>query len=501
MENKLSKTETIQLRKKHISEACQLFFKEDPLKIVSARGQYMFNENGDSYLDCINNVCHVGHCHPYVVEEACKQIRVLNTNNRYLHDNLVLLAKKLTETLPEKLSVVYLVNSGSEANDLAIRLARHYTRGTEMITLDHAYHGHVSSVMDISPYKLRTNVDGSHTQPEHVHVVPCPDSYRGKYRSDQYTPQEIGQKYADEVKDTISKIEQQGNKVCMFIAESMQSCGGQIIMPEGYLKQVYKYVHDAGGVCIADEVQVGFGRVGSHFWAFQPEGVEPDIVTMGKPMGNGHPVAAVVTTQEISDKFKASGMQYFNTYGGNPVSCAVALAVLHTIEEEKLQEQALRVGNYWINKVKEMMHAFPIIGDVRGRGLFLGIDLVKDRATREPATQVAQTVVRRMKEEARILISSDGPYSNVLKTKPPMCFNEENVDQFCAKLSEILTDIQKSEIQTVLKEIIDSVEQRTSGSVNLNKHQSSSANLNQNQSSDVNQKQAPAAWSRTTAVS
>lgn len=470
MDKKLSKTETIHLRKKHISEACQLFFKEDPLKIVRAERQYMVDEDGNSYLDCINNVCHVGHCHPYVADEACKQIRILNTNNRYLHDNLVLLAKKLTETLPEKLCVVYLVNSGSEANDLAIRLARHYTRGTEMITLDHAYHGHVSSVMDISPYKLNTNVDGSHLKPDFVHVVPCPDSYRGKYRDDKYSPTEIGKKYAEEVKDTISKIHQQGKQLCMYIAESMQSCGGQIIMPEGYLKRVYKYVHDAGGVCIADEVQVGFGRVGSHFWAFQPEGVEPDIVTMGKPMGNGHPVAAVVTTQAISDKFKASGMQYFNTYGGNPVSCAVALAVLHVIEDEKLQEHALRVGNYWINKVKEIMQHFPIIGDVRGRGLFLGIDLVRDRNTREPATQEAQTVVRRMKDEARILISSDGPYNNVLKTKPPMCFSEENVDEFCSKLTEILTDLQKVEIQTVLGDIIDNVEKSTTSARDLNQN-------------------------------
>ncbi|XP_061166058.1 ethanolamine-phosphate phospho-lyase-like [Saccostrea echinata] len=473
MEQKLSKTETIHLRKKHISEACQLFFKEDPLKIVRATGQYMIDEDGNSYLDCINNVCHVGHCHPYVAEEACKQIKTLNTNSRYLHDNLVLLAKKITATLPEKLSVVYLVNSGSEANDLAIRLARHYTRGTEMITLDHAYHGHLSSVMDISPYKLHTNVDGSHTKPEHVHIVPCPDAYRGKYCDNQYSQTEVSQKYADEVKDVINKIHQQGKKVSFYIAESMQSCGGQIIMPEGYLKQVYKYVHDAGGVCIADEVQVGFGRVGSHFWAFQPEGVEPDIVTMGKPMGNGHPVAAVVTTQEISDKFKASGMQYFNTYGGNPVSCAVALAVLHVIEEEGLQEHAQRVGNYWINKVTELKQQFPIIGDVRGRGLFLGIDLVKDCKTREPATQEAQTVVRRMKEEARILISSDGPHNNVLKTKPPMCFSEENVDLFCSKLSEILTDLQTDEIKTVLKDMIEDVE-KTSSTIDVNRNQSAS---------------------------
>lgn len=324
----LPKHETVLLRNKHIGGACQLFFTSDPLKIVRASGQYMYDEEGHQYLDCINNVCHVGHSHPAVVEAGYKQMKELNTNNRYLHDNIVKLAQRLTATFPEKLCHVYMCNSGSEANDLALRLARHYTKGIDVITLDHAYHGHVTSTMDISPYKLKTNIDGMHPMPTHVHVAPCPDTYRGKYRDNQYHGQDLGKKYADEVKDLIDGVQAKGRQVSCFIAESMQSCGGQIVYPPGYLKRIYSDIHEAGGVCIADEVQVGFGRVGSHFWAFEPQGVVPDIVTMGKPMGNGHPVSAVVTTEEISEAFKQSGMKYFNTFGGNPVSCAVSLAVL-----------------------------------------------------------------------------------------------------------------------------------------------------------------------------
>lgn len=437
----LPKHETVSLRKKHIGEACQLFFASDPLKIVRASGQYMYDEAGNQYLDCINNVCHVGHSHPTVVEAGHEQMKVLNTNNRYLHDNILKLAQRITATLPEKLCHVYMCNSGSEANDLALRLARHYTKATEVITLDHAYHGHVTSAMDISPYKLKTNVDGMHPIPPYVYVAPCPDTYRGKYKDCDYPGEDLGKKYADDIKDIIGVIESKGRHVSCFIAESMQSCGGQIVYPPGYLQRLYSYVHKAGGVCIADEVQVGFGRVGSHFWAFEPQGVVPDIITMGKPMGNGHPVSAVVTTEEISEAFKHSGMKYFNTFGGNPVSCAIALAVLDVMEAENLQQNALEIGDYLIQETTKMMKDFDMIGDVRGHGLFLGIDLVRDRKTREPATEEAQQIVSRMMKEHRIIVSSDGPYDNVLKLKPPMCFTKENCDLFLTKLGALLTDL------------------------------------------------------------
>ncbi|XP_052069755.1 5-phosphohydroxy-L-lysine phospho-lyase-like isoform X1 [Mytilus californianus] len=444
---RFSKEITLEKRNKHIGDACTLFFKHDPLKITKASKQYMYDEKDNAYLDCINNVCHVGHCHPYVVEAGYEQMKTLNTNSRFLHDNLVMLAERLTSTLPEGLNTVYFTNSGSEATDLAIRLANHHTHGSEQITLDHAYHGHVISALDISPYKLGTCTDGIHTHSKNIHIVPCPDIYRGKYRDCDYPEDNMGHLYANEVKAVIDKLKKEKKQVSMFIAESMQSCAGQVIFPEGYLQKVYKYVHDAGGICIADEVQVGFGRAGSHFWTFQTQDVIPDIVTIGKPMGNGHPVAAVITTKDISMSFKNSGMEYFNTYGGNPVSCAIALAVMDVIEEEKLQENALTTGKYWVAQLDEIKKQFPIIGDVRGLGLFIGIDLVKDRETREPASAEAKHVIARMKEEF-IILSTDGPHCNIIKMKPPMCFTKENVDLVCQKLVMVLKEIQDKNINS-----------------------------------------------------
>ncbi|XP_052781203.1 alanine--glyoxylate aminotransferase 2-like isoform X1 [Mya arenaria] len=437
----LSKDKTAKLRDKFIGEACQLFFASDPLKITKAKGQYMYDENGNQYLDCINNVCHVGHCHKDVVEAGYHQMKKLNTNSRFLHDNIGRLAEKITATMPEELCVVYLCNSGSEANDLALRLARHYTKNTEMITMDHAYHGHIMSCIDISPYKLKVQRDGVHTCPSNVYVAPCPDTYRGKFVDCDYPGEDLGKLYADEVRDICKVVHAKGRGVCGFIAESMQSCGGQIVFPPGYLQKVYSHVRAAGGVCIADEVQVGFGRVGSHFWAFQTQGVIPDIVTMGKPMGNGHPVSAVVTTKAISAAFKDCGMTYFNTFGGNPVSCAIALSVLDVIEREHLQKNALEVGNYLMARGSALMEKHEMIGNIRGFGLFVGFDLVRNRKTREPATEEAKFVVQRMKSDYKVLLSTDGPYDNVLKFKPPMCFTKQNVDDVIRDLDNLLGEI------------------------------------------------------------
>lgn len=443
----LPKKETINLRDKHIGEACQVFFASDPLKIVRASGQYMYDEKNIPYLDCINNVCHVGHCHPDVVEAGYKQMKTLNTNSRYLHDNIVKLAETITATFPPSLNVVYMCNSGSEANDLALRMARHYTKHTEIITMDHAYHGHVASIIDISPYKLSVQRDGVHTCPPHVYITACPDTYRGKYNDRDYPDQDLGSMYANEVKDIIKVIQAKGKNVCVFIAESMQSCGGQIVFPPGYLQQVYRHVREAGGVCIADEVQVGFGRVGSHFWAFQTQNVVPDIVTLGKPMGNGHPVSAVVCTKAVSAAFKESGMTYFNTFGGNPVSCAIALSVMDVIKRERLQQHALEVGNYLMNETRKLMDRYPMVGNVRGQGLFVGFDLVRNRTTREPATEEARYIVAKMRSDYHILLSTDGPYDNVLKMKPPMCFNKKNCDDVIQSLSKLLDTINIKDFQ------------------------------------------------------
>uniref|UniRef100_A0A8C5IB65 Ethanolamine-phosphate phospho-lyase n=1 Tax=Gouania willdenowi TaxID=441366 RepID=A0A8C5IB65_GOUWI len=412
-----------------------IFFSHDPIKIVRAKGQYMYDEKGQRYLDCINNVAHVGHCHPDVVKAGAEQMEQLNTNSRFLHDNLVLFAQKLQATLPERLSVCYFVNSGSEANDLALRLAWQYTNNRDVITLENAYHGHVSSLIDISPYKLQHQSDVEHNPS--VHVAPSPDVYRGKYRADHADPATA---YADEVKDIIDKAHSKRRKIAAFIAESLQSCGGQVIPPAGYFQQVAKHVRKAGGVFIADEVQVGFGRVGSHFWAFQLQGDDfvPDIVTMGKPIGNGHPMSCVVTTKEVAEAFMSSGMEYFNTFGGNPVSCAIGLAVLDVIEKEDLRGNAVRVGRHLTHLLEKQKEKHLLIGDIRGVGLFVGVELVRDRTKLTPATAEAQEVIYRLKEE-HILLSADGPHRNVLKFKPPMCFSVEDADLVVEKIDLILT--------------------------------------------------------------
>uniref|UniRef100_T1J015 Uncharacterized protein n=1 Tax=Strigamia maritima TaxID=126957 RepID=T1J015_STRMM len=428
-QEKVSKAETIQLRKRYIGESCKLFYRLDPLKITRAKGQYMYDEQGNEYLDCINNVAHVGHCHPSVVDAGCEQMKVLNTNCRFLHDNLVL----------------------SEANDLALRLAQAHTKAHDVIVIDHAYHGHLNSTIDISPYKF--NHPGGQGKPGYIHVAPCPDVYRGKFRTEDWADEDLGQLYANEVRDIVASLATLGKKPRAFIAESLLSCGGQIILPHNYLRYVYKYVREAGGVCIADEVQVGFGRVGKHWWGFQLDGddIVPDIVTMGKPMGNGHPVSAVITTQEVATSFANSGIEYFNTFGGNPVSCAIANAVMDVIEKEKLRENARDVGIYTINLLQNLKQNHCLIGDIRGEGLFIGVELVLDQKTKLPAIAEAQHIVTRMREE-HILLSTDGPDRNVLKIKPPLVFSRENAQHLVDVLDKLLKEVDNSDNPTVISE-------------------------------------------------
>uniref|UniRef100_A0A3Q3JP17 5-phosphohydroxy-L-lysine phospho-lyase n=1 Tax=Monopterus albus TaxID=43700 RepID=A0A3Q3JP17_MONAL len=431
---KLKKEETLAMRNRFIGKSCRLFYPDNPVKIVRARGQYLFDENGKRYLDCISNVHQVGHCHPSITKAAAAQMELLNTNTRFLHDNIIMYAKRLAATLPEKLCVFYFVNSGSEANDLALRLAQQYTKHEDVIVLDHAYHGHLMSLIDISPYKFRKLAG----QKEWVHVAPLPDTYRGIYRENHSNP---GQAYAETVKDLIEEVHRKGRKISAFIAESLPGVGGHIILPQGYLTKVADYVHSAGGVFVADEVQTGFGRVGSHFWAFQLEGEGfcPDIVTMGKPMGNGHPLACVATTVEIAGAFTDNGVEYFNTFGGNPVSCAIGLAVLDVIEMEDLRGNAMRVGAHLKDLLTKLQTRHQIIGNVRGVGLFLGLELVTDREQKTPATKTAAWVVKRMKEEHQIVVSTDGPWDNVLKFKPPMCFSMEDAELVAKCIDHILT--------------------------------------------------------------
>jgi len=401
---------------------------QSPLHIVSGSRQFLFDVCGRRYLDCVNNVAHVGHSHPYVVRAAAEQMARLNTNTRYLHELLIEYSERLTATLPEELSVVLLVNSGSEANELALRMARAYTRRNEVIVVDCAYHGNTSAMIDISPYKF--DGPGGHGRPSWVHQVALPDIYRGPHRG-----ADAGSRYAEAVSHAAQTAEVNGG-VAAFFLESAVSCGGQIILPPGYLSEAFAAVRAAGGICVADEVQTGFGRAGSHFWMFETQGVTPDIVTLGKPIGNGHPLGAVVTTPEIAAAF-ANGMEYFNTFGGNPVSCAVGLAVLDVIRDEELQQNALAVGDYLKDVLNQMKSRHSLIGDVRGQGLFVGIELVRDRETREPADSEAARLIEQMRERG-VLLSTDGPFHNVIKIKPPIVFSRRDADELISKMETVL---------------------------------------------------------------
>ena len=423
--------ELLEIRRRRLGKSLSVSY-ESPLKLVRGWMQHVFDHLGREYLDTVNNVNHVGHCHPVVQEAARKQMALLNTNTRYLHDTIIEYAERLCATLPDSLNVCFFVCSGSEANELALRLARAHTGGTDVIVVEGGYHGNTSALIDISAYKF--DGPGGAGPPPFVHKVMMPDRYRGPYKNNY----EAGRLYANQVNDVIKQSKCDGRRIAAFISESMLSCGGQIVLPPNYLSQVYRLVREAGGVCIADEVQVGFGRVGTHFWGFETQGVAPDIITLGKPMGNGHPIGAVVTTPEIAESFW-NGMEYFNTFGGNPVSCAVGLSVLNVMESEQLQQHALTVGIYLKESLSNLMTMYPLIGDLRGEGLFLGLELVRHAETLEPAAEEAAYIAERMKDRG-VLMSTDGQYHNVLKIKPPMVFNKKDADRLVYTLELVLKE-------------------------------------------------------------
>lgn len=424
--------QTLSARKKVLGQNLSISYRQ-PLKITRGWKQYLYDDTGRAYLDVYNNVPLVGHSHPRVVRAAQEQLAVLNTNTRYLHDNANRYAERLTSLLPAPLRVCYFVNSGSEANELALRLARTHTGREDIIVLEHAYHGHTTTLIDISPYKF--NGPGGRGKKPWVHVAPIADDYRGMYRRGEAG---LGKKYAAHVDEICQKLKREGSGVAAYIAETLPSVAGQIVFPREYLAEVYKEVRAAGGVCIADEVQVGFGRLGTHFWGFETQGVVPDIVVFGKPIGNAFPLAAVVTTTEIAATF-SNGMEFFSTFGGNPVACAAGMAVLDVLQEEALQENALKVGSQWIRDLRSLQARYPIIGDVRGSGLFLGIDLVTSQETRAAAADQAAYVVNRLRELG-ILAGTDGPFHNVIKLRPPLIFSASDAVHVTSTLASVLEE-------------------------------------------------------------
>ncbi|MGI9229759.1 MAG: aminotransferase class III-fold pyridoxal phosphate-dependent enzyme [Gammaproteobacteria bacterium] len=404
-----------------------------PISITAGALQYLYDDSGKTYLDCVNNVCQWGHCHPRIVRAGQKQMADLNTNSRYLYSQMADYAERLASIFPDPLNVCFFVNSGSEANDLAVRLARTYTGQNDIVVIDAAYHGNSTLCTEISPD--RVDRKGGPRLPDYVHKTTLPDTFRGEYKCHD---REAGKKYATHVVAIIEELGKKDLSPAAFIAESLIGTGGQFVLPDGYLQNVYSHIRDAGGLCIADEVQVGFGRTGNNIWCFESQGVVPDIVTMGKPIGNGHPMAAVITTREIADAFD-NGVTYFNTFGGNPVSCAIGLAVLDVLEEENLQENTQLMGRLLMDGLNKLMQKHSIIGDVRGLGLYIGVELVKDRNSLEPASEEAKAIIEKMKARS-ILLNTNGEHNNIIKIKPPIIINEYDVKRIVNTLDEVLTE-------------------------------------------------------------
>ncbi len=414
-------------RKKLLGPAYRLFY-DDPVHLVKGEGVWLFDADGNRYLDMYNNVPHVGHCHPVVVKALQEQIETLNTHTRYLHDNVLDYAERLTGKLPDVLDVAMFSCTGSEANELALRIARAYTSGTGIIVCDFAYHGNTQAIYQISSEDIPQD-----EIPEFVISVPAPDTYRGEHRGD-----DAGEQYAAHIEVAIDTLQDRGVKPAAFVVDTIISSSGIVSPPPGYLKKAAELIRAAGGLFVADEVQPGFGRTGKNFWGYEADDFVPDIVTMGKPMGNGHPLAATVTRTDIVQRFSEKG-SYFNTFGGNPVSCAAGLAVLDVIENEGLQQNALDVGRHLIDGLTELATRHESIGEIRGSGLFLGVDLVTDRDTRGPATDLASKVVNGLRRQG-VLTGSIGPWDNILKLRPPMCFSIENADYFLEIVDGVLSE-------------------------------------------------------------
>jgi ethanolamine-phosphate phospho-lyase len=414
-------------RQQHIGPNHALMYAE-PLHIVRGEGATLWAADGSAYLDCVNNVAHVGHCHPKVATAVAQQMFRLNTNSRYLHENFSSHAEQLTATMPEPLSVMYATCSGSESNDLALRVARanspHGAR--HVVVMDGAYHGHTTATIDLSPYKF--NGPGGSGKPEYVHIMPCPDVLRGRNLDGGAA-----------ARDAIGRARAAGGRVCAFFSESILSCGGQVVLPDGYLAAVYKEMRAEGAACVADEVQCGFGRVGSHFWGFETQGVVPDMVTLGKPIGNGFPMGAVVMCRRLAEGFD-NGMQYFATCGGCTASGAAGLAVLQVLREEKLQAAALATGAHLKAGLARLQEGRPFLGDVRGLGLMLGIECISDAASKAPAPKLACWVRESMKAR-RVLLTTDGMRcDNILKIKPPLVFSCRDADRLVAELEAVLEE-------------------------------------------------------------
>tara|TARA_R110000744_G_scaffold244973_2_gene361752 strand:+ start:303 stop:2600 length:2298 start_codon:yes stop_codon:yes gene_type:complete len=416
-------------RNKNISQAQSLSYKY-PIQMSGAAFQYMYDTEGNTFLDAYNNIIQVGHCHPKVVRAGQRTMAKLNTNTRYIYEELLTYTDNLLSNFPSHLNKVFLVNSGSAASDLALRMAKTHTNKNKVMVLQHGYHGNTQNTIDISHYKYNHN--GGKGKKEDVIETEMPKIFGANLASEQ----EITEHY---VALTKKRIHSNKGSIAAFIAEPIVGCGGQVPLPKNYLKHIYPEIRKQGGLCISDEVQVGFGRLGAYFWGYEMYDVVPDIVILGKPIGNGHPMAAVVTTEEISESFN-NGMEFFSSFGGNPVSCAIGESVLEVLKEEELPRKAQLVGKYLKQELKSLQTQHKELADIRGEGLFLGVEILDSGG--KPGTNLASIIKNELRSKF-ILISTDGPYDNVLKIKPPLYFNKENANQLVYEIDEILKKIKK----------------------------------------------------------
>jgi len=427
-----SADEVLRLRKQFLNPGIFLYYK-NPIMLVEGRMQYVWDEHGKRYLDALGGIVtvSVGHCHPHVVDVAHRQNETLqHSTTIYLHPNIAQYAQALAAKMPGDLKVCYFVNSGSEANDLALLMARAYTGNYDVIALRNAYHGGNAVTMGLTAHRTwKFNVPHSFG----VHHAITPDPYRGLWGRDDV---DAGKKYAADVKNLLDFAT--SGQVAGFIAESIQGVGGCIVFPDGYFKYVYEHVRAAGGLCIADEVQAGFGRTGTHYWGFETQRVVPDIVTMAKGIGNGCPLGAVVTTPKIAATL--AQRTHFNTFGGNPVACAQGRAVLEIIEREKLQENSLTIGSRLLAGLNQLKEKHKLIGDVRGKGLMLGIELVKDRQSKAPAKEASAQILETCKEMG-LLLGKGGLWGQTIRFSPPMCVNEQDADFLLEVLDRAFSDL------------------------------------------------------------
>ncbi len=420
--------ELVQRRHAHLGGSI-LFYKE-PAHIVKGEGIWLYDNKGNKYLDCYNNVASVGHCHPRVVEALSTQAAQLNTHTRYLHESVVTYCENLAATMPDGLDVVMLTCTGSEANDLAMQLARMMSGNQGAVVMENSYHGNTTLIASLS-----TCLSAADNRPDYVAAIEPPNTYRGPFRAGEAN---LGQKYADLADEAIAVLQASGQGVAAFMCDAVFDTQGSLEAPKDYFQQVYAKIRAAGGLCIADEVQAGFGRTGK-MWGFENFDVVPDIVTLGKPMGAGHPIAGLVTSRAIADRFAEQAF-YFNTFSGNPVSTKVGDTVLAIIQQQQLAQNCADVALHLRTELAKLQHKHPLIGDVRGLGMFIGIELVRDRDSLEPAREAALIIAEQMKAEG-ILIGATGRYGNVIKVRPPLVFSKDNADLLIEKLDKLLSEL------------------------------------------------------------